>query len=200
MGIDAATVKELRGKTGAGILDCQKALKESGGDIEKAMDFLRVKGISSAEKKAGRATNEGLVSAYIHPGSKLGVLLEINCETDFVAKTDDFQELTRDLGMQIAATSPRYLNKEDVPPEVLDKEKDILLGQARTAGKPEAVLEKIVSGRIEKFYSEICLLEQPFVKDTNVQIKELISQKIAKLGENITVRRFTRFQLGEEWR
>lgn len=198
MGVDAATVKELRGKTGAGILDCQKALKETSGDVPLAMDLLRKKGMASAQKKAHRATHEGLVSAYIHPGSKLGVLLEINCETDFVAKTDDFQELTRDLGMQVAAASPRYIKREDVPSEVLDKEKEILLGQARNAGKPEAVLEKIVAGRIEKFYGENCLLEQPFVKDNTVRIKELLAQKIAKLGENITVRRFTRFQLGEE--
>ncbi|HEY5648281.1 MAG TPA: translation elongation factor Ts [Nitrospiria bacterium] len=198
MAVDTASVKDLREKTGAGILDCQKALKESGGDLEKAIEFLRKKGLASAQKKAGRATNEGLVVSYIHAGGKLGVLLEVNCETDFVAKTEDFQGLAQDLAMQVAAASPRFVRIEDVPEDVLNKEKDILAAQAREGGKPEAVLEKIVAGRLGKFYSEICLLEQPFVKDSSVLIKDLLSQKVAKLGENISIRRFTRFRLGEE--
>lgn len=198
MAVDTASVKDLRGKTGAGILACQQALKDSGGDIQKAIDLLRQRGLASAQKKAGRATNEGLVVPYIHAGGKLGVLLEVNCETDFVAKTEDFHELARNLAMQIAATTPQYVRIEDVPEKVLEKEKEILAAQAREAGKPEAVLEKIVAGRIKKFYSEICLLEQPFVKDGSVLIKDLVSQKVAKLGENITVRRFSRFRLGEE--
>lgn len=197
MAIDTALVKDLREKTGAGILDCQKALAQTGGDVNKAIDFLRQKGLATAQKKAGRTTNDGLITSYIHAGNKLGVLVEVNCETDFVAKTDDFQELTRDLAMHIAAAAPRYIKREDVPPAVLDKEKEIFLAQARESGKPAAVLDKIVAGRLEKFYAEVCLLEQPFVKDPGTVIKDLLSQKIAKLGENISVRRFTRFRLGE---
>ncbi len=198
MVIDATLVKDLREKTGAGILDCQKALTQTGGDITKAIDFLRQKGLATAEKKAGRTTNDGLIVSYIHAGNKLGVLLEINCETDFVAKTDDFQELARDLAMHIAAAGPLHIKREDIPAGVLDKEKEIFLAQARESGKPAAVLDKIVAGRLEKFYAEACLLEQPFVKDPGVTIKDLLSQKIAKLGENISIRRFTRFRLGEE--
>ncbi|HET6465789.1 MAG TPA: translation elongation factor Ts [Nitrospiria bacterium] len=197
MSIDATLVKDLREKTGAGILDCQKALTQSGGDIAKAIDFLRQKGLATAQKKSGRATNDGLIASYIHAGNKLGVLLEVNCETDFVAKTDDFQELARDLAMHIAAADPRYLKREEIPGTVLEKEKEIFLAQAKESGKPATVLEKIVAGRIEKFYAEVCLLEQPFVKDPSVTIKDLLGQKIAKLGENISVRRFTRFRLGE---
>ncbi|HTN43271.1 MAG TPA: translation elongation factor Ts [Nitrospiria bacterium] len=197
MPIDATLVKDLREKTGAGVLDCQKALTQSGGDIAKAIDFLRQKGLALAQKKAGRTTNDGLIVSYIHAGSKLGVLLEVNCETDFVAKTDDFQELGRDLAMHIAAADPRYLQREDVPPAVLEKEKEIFRAQAKESGKPEAVLDKIVAGRLEKFYAELCLLEQPFVKDPGITIKDLLGQRIAKLGENISVRRFTRFRLGE---
>lgn len=197
MPIDATLVKDLREKTGAGILDCQKALSQSGGDVAKAIDYLRQKGLAMAQKKAGRTTNDGLIASYIHAGSKLGVLLEVNCETDFVAKTDDFQELARDLAMHIAAADPRYLRREDVPPAVLEKEKEIFRAQAKETGKPDSVLDKIVAGRLEKYYTEVCLLEQPFVKDTNVAIKDLLGQKVAKLGENISVRRFTRFRLGE---
>lgn len=198
MAIDATLVKDLREKTGAGILDCQKALTQTGGDIAKAIDFLRQKGLATAQKKAGRTTNDGLIVSYIHAGNKLGVLLEVNCETDFVAKTDDFQDLARDLGMHIAAANPLHIKREDVPADVLDKEKEIILAQAKESGKPAAVLDKIVAGRLEKFYAEACLLEQPFVKDPGVTIKDLLSQKIAKLGENISIRRFTRFRLGEE--
>ena len=198
MAIDALTVKDLREKTGAGVLDCQKALTQAGGDIAKAIDLLRQKGLATAQKKAGRATHDGLIASYIHPGSKIGVLLEVNCETDFVAKTDDFQELARELAMHVAAASPQYIRREDVPAAVLDKEKEIFLAQARESGKPAAVLEKIVAGRLEKFYSEICLLEQPFIKDPGVTIKDLLGRKIAKVGENISVRRFARYRLGEE--
>jgi elongation factor Ts len=198
MAIDATLVKDLREKTGAGILDCQKALTQTGGDITKAIDFLRQKGLATAEKKAGRTTNDGLIVSYIHAGNKLGVLLEVNCETDFVAKTDEFQELARDLAMHIAAANPQHIKREDVSADVLDKEKEIFLAQAKESGKPAAVLDKIVAGRLEKFYAEACLLEQPFVKDPGITIKDMLSQKIAKLGENISVRRFTRFRLGEE--
>jgi len=197
MSIDATLVKDLREKTGAGILDCQKALTQSGGDMAKAIDFLRQKGLATAQKKSGRVTNDGLIASYIHAGNKLGVLLEVNCETDFVAKTDDFQDLARDLAMHIAAADPRYLKREEVPGTVLEKEKEIFLAQAKESGKPATVLEKIVAGRIEKFFAEVCLLEQPFVKDPSVTVKDLLGQKIAKLGENISVRRFTRFRLGE---
>lgn len=198
MAIDATLVKDLREKTGAGILDCQKALTQTGGDITKAIDFLRQKGLATADKKAGRTTNDGLIVSYIHAGNKLGVLLEVNCETDFVAKTDEFQELARDLAMHIAAVNPLHIKREDVSADVLDKEKEIFLAQAKESGKPAAVLDKIVAGRLEKFYAEACLLEQPFVKDPGITIKDMLSQKIAKLGENISVRRFTRFRLGEE--
>ena len=198
MTINAGLVKDLRGKTGAGILDCRKALTESGGDVAKAIDFLRQKGLATAQKKSGRTTNEGLIASYIHAGDRLGVLLEINCETDFVARTDDFQELARDLALQIAAANPQYVRREDVPADVLKKEEEILLAQAKESGKPPAVLEKIVAGRIEKFYAEACLLHQSFVKNPDTSIQDLITQKISKLGENISVRRFTRFQLGEE--
>jgi len=197
MSIDATLVKDLREKTGAGILDCQKALTQSGGDMAKAIDFLRQKGLATAQKKSGRATNDGLIVSYIHAGNKLGVLLEVNCETDFVAKTDDFQGLARDLAMHIAAADPRYLKREEIPGAVLEKEKEIFLAQAKESGKPMAVLDKIVAGRLEKFYAEVCLSEQPFVKDPSITIKDLLGQKIAKLGENISVRRFTRFRLGE---
>lgn len=198
MAVDATLVRDLREKTGAGILDCQKALTRTGGDITKAIDFLRQKGLATAEKKAGRTTNDGLVVSYIHAGNRLGVLLEVNCETDFVAKTDDFQELARDLAMHVAAANPRHIKREDVPADILDKEKEIFLAQAKESGKPTAILDKIVAGRLEKFYAETCLLEQPFVKDPGVTIKDLLGQKIAKLGENISIRRFTRFRLGEE--
>jgi len=197
MAVDATLVRDLRERTGAGILDCQKALVQASGDLNKAIDLLRQKGLATAQKKAGRMTNDGLIASYIHAGSKLGVLVEVNCETDFVAKTDDFQELARDLAMHIAAATPAYVKREDVPAEVVEKEKEIYLAQAKESGKPAPVLDKIVAGRVEKFYAETCLMEQPYVKDPAVVVKELLSQKIAKLGENISVRRFSRFRLGE---
>ena len=198
MSIDTGLVKDLREKTGAGVLDCRKALTESGGNVVKAMDLLHLKGLATARKKSGRSTHEGLIASYIHAGDKLGVLLEINCETDFVAKTDDFQELARDLALQVAAANPRYIRREDVPPAVLKKEEEILLAQARKDGKSPAILEKIVAGRIEKFVAETCLLHQPFIKNPDTTIQDLLTQKIAKLGENISIRRFARYQLGEE--
>jgi elongation factor Ts len=195
---DSTLVKELRQKTGAGILDCQKALVESGNDIEKAIEHLRQKGLAAAQKKASRETNEGLIASYIHPGSKIGVLLEVNCETDFVARNDEFQAFVKDLALQIAASSPSYIRREDVPATVLAKEQSIYRAQAKEMGKPEAAWAKIVEGKLEKFYQESCLLEQVFIKNPNITIKDLLSEKIAKIGENITVRRFTRYQLGQE--
>ncbi len=195
---DSALVKELRRKTGAGIMDCKQALVENGDDIGKAIDWLRQKGLAAASKKAGRVTNEGVIASYIHPGSKVGVLIEVNCETDFVARNDEFQALVRDLNLQIAAAKPAYVRREDVPKDVVDKEVDIYRGQAKEMGKPQAAWEKIATGKLEKFYQDNCLMEQPFIKDPNVKIADLFTQKIAKIGENITVRRFTRYQLGEE--
>lgn len=195
---NATLVKELREKTGAGILDCQKALVESGNDIEKAIEHLRQKGLAAAQKKAGRETNEGLISAYIHPGSRIGVLLEVNCETDFVARNEEFQAFVKDLALQIAAASPRYVKREDIPAEVIEKEKAIYRAQCKEMGKPEPAWDKIVQGKIEKFYEESCLLDQAFIKDPTVTIKDMLAQKIAKIGENISLRRFTRYQLGHE--
>jgi len=195
---DSTLVKELRQKTGAGIMDCKQALVENGDDIGKAIDWLRQKGLAAAGKKAGRVTNEGVIASYIHPGSKVGVLIEVNCETDFVARNDEFQALVRDLNLQIAAAKPAYVRREDVPKDVIDKEVEIYRGQAKEMGKPQASWEKIATGKLEKFYQDNCLMEQPFIKDPNVKIADLFTQKIAKIGENITVRRFTRYQLGEE--
>ncbi|SFG50087.1 elongation factor Ts [Desulfotomaculum arcticum] len=195
--ITAAMVKDLREKTGAGMMDCKKALVATGGDMDKAVDFLREKGLSAAAKKSGRITAEGLVESYIHAGGKIGVLLEVNCETDFVAKTDEFKTLVRDIAMQIAAARPEYVNKEEVPEPVVAKEKEILAAQAANEGKPEKIIQKMVEGRIEKFYKEICLLEQPFIKDSDKTVKQLITEKIATIGENISVRRFVRYELGE---
>ncbi len=191
-------VKELRGKTGAGILDCQNALKETDSDIEKAIDLLRQRGLAAAQKKAGRETREGVVSSYIHAGSKIGVLVEVNCETDFVARNEEFQELVKDVALQIAAANPSYVKREQVAAEQVEREKAIYLAQAKELGKPAAAIEKIVKGKLEKFYQENCLLEQSFIKDPNVTITEILTQKIAKLGENITIARFTRYQLGQE--
>lgn len=191
-------VKELRGKTGAGILDCQNALKETDSDIEKAIDLLRQRGLAAAQKKAGRETKEGVVSSYIHAGSKIGVLVEVNCETDFVARNEEFQELVKDVALQIAAANPSYVKREQVPPEQVEREKAIYLAQAKELGKPAAAIEKIVQGKLEKFYQENCLLEQSFIKDPNVTITEILTQKIAKLGENMTIARFTRYQLGQD--
>ncbi|TAJ07115.1 MAG: translation elongation factor Ts [Nitrospirae bacterium] len=195
---NATLVKELREKTGAGILDCQKALVESGDDIEKAIEHLRQKGLAAAQKKAGRETNEGIISSYIHPGSRIGVLVEVNCETDFVARNDEFQSFVRDLALQIAASNPSFVKREDIPASVVEKEKQIYLAQAKEMGKPEPAWAKIVDGKLEKFYQESCLLEQAFIKDPTVTIKDLLAQKIAKIGENMAIRRFTRYQLGHE--
>ena len=194
--IDAKLVKELREKSGAPMGDCLKALQETNGNIEEAFVVLRKRGMASAQKKASRSTNEGSVYPYIHPGGKLGVLVEINCESDFVARTEDFQDLLKDIAMHIAASDPRYVRLEDVTPEDLAREKDIYRSQAAATGKPPAVIEKIVDGKMAKFYEEVCLLEQPFIKDQAITIKELIGQKVGKLGENITVRRFARFKVG----
>ena len=194
--IDAKLVKELREKSGAPMGDCLKALQESNGDIEAGFVVLRKRGMASAQKKASRTTNEGAVGTYIHAGGKIGVLVEVNCESDFVARTDDFQNLLRDIAMHIAATDPRYVRSEDVKPEDLDREKEIYRAQAAATGKPAPVIEKIVEGKMAKFYEEVCLIEQPFIKEQSVTIKELIAQKVAKLGENITVRRFARFKVG----
>jgi elongation factor Ts len=194
--ISAKQVKELRDKSGAPMGDCLKALQESKGNIEDAFVVLRKRGMASAQKKAARTTKEGAVGTYIHAGSKLGVLVEINCESDFVARTEDFQELLKDIAMHIAASDPRYVRREDVTAADLEREKEIYRAQAAATGKPAAVLEKIVEGKMSKFYEEVCLLEQPFVKDQAISIKELIGQKVGKLGENITVRRFARFKVG----
>ena len=194
--ITAALVKELRERTGAGMMDCKKALSATDGDLEKAIDFLREKGLAAA-KKAGRVAAEGLVEAYIHGGGRIGVLVEVNCETDFVAKTDAFKELVKDIAMHIAATNPSYLKREEVPTAELEHEQAVLAEQARNEGKPEKIIEKMVAGRIEKYYKEVCLMEQPFVKDPDKTISDLITESIAKIGENISIRRFTRYQLGE---
>jgi len=195
---NSTLVKELREKTGAGVLDCQKALVESGNDIEKAIEHLRQKGLAAAQKKAGRETNEGTIAAYIHPGCRIGVLVEVNCETDFVARNDEFQAFVKDIALQIAASSPSFIRRQDIPAQLLEKETSIYLAQAKEMGKPEPAWPKIVQGKLEKFYQESCLLEQVFIKDPTVTITDYVAQKIAKLGENITVRRFTRYQLGQE--
>lgn len=195
--ITAALVKELRERTGAGMMDCKKALSATDGDLEKAIDFLREKGLAAAAKKAGRVAAEGLVEAYIHGGGRIGVLVEVNCETDFVAKTDAFKELVKDIAMHIAATNPSYLKREEVPTAELEHEQAVLAEQARNEGKPEKIIEKMVVGRIEKYYKEVCLMEQPFVKDPDKTISDLITESIAKIGENISIRRFSRYQLGE---
>lgn len=194
----SALVKELRGKTGAGILDCQKALEESGNDIEKAIDHLRQKGLAAAQRKAGRETKEGIVSAYIHSGSRIGVLVEVNCETDFVARNEEFQSFVKEIALQIAASNPSFIRREDIPAELIEREKTIYLAQAKDMGKPEPAWGKIVQGKLEKFYEDRCLMEQAFIKDTTVTIQELLTQKIAKLGENMSIHRFTRYELGQE--
>lgn len=197
MSISAGLVKELRERTGAGMMDCKKALSETDGDIEKAAVYLREKGLAAAAKKAGRIAAEGVVESYIHGVGKIGVLVEVNCETDFVAKTDEFRGLVRDIAMQVAAAKPEFVRREEVPSEELEKEKDILRAQALNEGKPAKIVDKMVEGRIEKYYKEMCLLEQPFIKDTNMTVQQLITEKIAKIGENINIRRFARFELGE---
>ena len=195
MEITAAMVKELRSLSGAGIMECKSALKETKGDVEDAITFLRKKGLAKADKKSDRNTSEGKVGTYIHQGGKIGVMLQLNCETDFVANTPDFQELVRDVAMHIAAAKPRFAARVEVTEEVLVKEREIFVHQAKESGKPENIIDKIVTGKMEKFYAENCVLEQPFVKDTNVTIGELIKQKIALLGENINLSQFARFEI-----
>ncbi len=195
--ISASQVKELRDKSGAPMMDCKKALTDAKGDIEAAVVLLRKRGASVAERKAGRATSEGSVASYIHAGGKIGVLVEVNCESDFVARTDDFKELVHDIAMHIAATDPKFVRKEDVTAESFEREKDIYRTQAAATGKPAQVVEKIVEGKMGKFYEEVCLYEQPFIKDQTVTISQLIATKIGKLGENIAVRRFARFKVGD---
>src|SRR5882757_8386361 len=195
--ISAAQVKELRERSGAPMMDCKNALSEAKGDIEGALIWLRKKGIATAAKKATRATSEGSVASYIHAGGKIGVLVEVNCESDFVARTDDFKGLAHDIAMHIAATDPRFIRKEDVTPEAFEKEKDIYRAQAAQTGKPAPVIEKIVEGKMGKFYEEVCLYEQPFIKDQTMTVAQLIATVIGKLGENISVRRFARFKVGD---
>jgi elongation factor Ts len=195
--ISATMVRDLREKTGAGMMDCKKALSETGGDFEKAVDYLRQKGLATAAKRAGRVASEGRIGSYIHAGGKIGVMVEVNCETDFVAKTDDFQAFAKDVAMQIAASNPLYVRREDVLPETLEREREIYRIQAREAGKPEKIIDKIVEGKLEKFYGEVCLMEQPFVKDTDIKVQDLLNGLIGKLGEKIEIRRFARFQVGE---
>ena len=198
MEITSKMVKELREMTNAGMMDCKKALKESNGDVEAAVKFLREKGLSSAAKRAHKAANEGQIFSYIHSNNKLGVIVELNCETDFVAKTDDFQALGRNLAMQVAAAAPQWVKREDIPEDVLKQEMEIFRNQAIKSGKPEKVLDKIVEDKKKKFYSEVALLEQAFIKDDKVKVEELLKETIGKLGENMIIKRFARFQLGEE--
>lgn len=196
MAISAQLIKELREKTGAGMMDCKKVLVETDGDIDKAIDLLREKGLASAEKKASRIASEGLVASYIHSG-RIGVLVEVNSETDFVAKTDEFKEFVKDIAMQVAASNPEYLCEEDVPQEAIDKEKEVLIQQAINEGKPQNIAEKMVEGRMHKFYERVCLLDQPFIKDPSMTVNDLLKNKIAKIGENIKIRRFVRYEVGE---
>ena len=198
MSISADLVKKLREKTGAGMMDCKKALEKAGGDMDEAIDHLREQGMARATKKASRTAKEGIIYSYIHPGDKLGVLLEVNCETDFVARTEDFKLLSKDIAMQIAATNPLVVTRSDLKPEILEKEKEIYRTQAKNEGKPERIIERIVEGKLEKYFQEVCLLEQPFVKDQDRSVKDRIDETIAKLGENIAVKKFVRFRLGEE--
>ena len=197
MAVTAAMVKELREMTGAGMMDCKKALGATDGDMDKAVEFLREKGLAGAAKKAGRIAAEGIVDSYIHMGGKIGVLVEVNCETDFVAKTDQFKALVRDVAMHIAAANPTYVRAEEVDPVEIEKEREILRQKAINDGKPEKIVDKIVDGQIAKYIKEICLLEQPFVKDTDKTVQEMVTEKIATIGENISVRRFVRFEMGE---
>ncbi|ATW24542.1 translation elongation factor Ts [Candidatus Formimonas warabiya] len=195
--ITAEMVKELRERTGAGMMDCKKALTEANGEMEKAVEILREKGLAAAAKKAGRIAAEGLVEAYIHGGGRIGVLVEVNCETDFVAKTDEFRQLCRDIAMQVAASKPEFVSRDEISQAVIEKEKEILRAQALNEGKPEKVVDKMVEGRIDKYYKEVCLLEQPFIKDPDKTVQELLTEKVAKIGENISVRRFVRYQVAE---
>ena len=197
MAITAAQVKELREATGVGMMECKKALTETNGDMEKAMEWLRKKGIASAEKKSGRVAAEGVVEAYIHMGGKIGVMVEVNCETDFVAKTPEFKAFVRDIAMHIAAANPAYLNRDEVPAEDLDKEREILRAQALNEGKPEKIVDRMVEGRVEKYYKDNCLVDQPFVKDPNMTIAQYVTQRVQMTGENIKIRRFVRYEMGE---
>ena len=197
MMVTVAMVKELRERTGAGMLDCKKALEKTGGDIEKAIDLLREKGLAAAAKKAGRITAEGMVGSYIHMGGRIGVLIEVNCETDFVAKTEGFKDFVKNMAMQVAASKPLYVSRDEVPGDVLEKEKQILRQQAINEGKPENIVDKIVEGRIEKFFKETCLLEQPYIRDPEVSVQQVLTETIAKIGENISIRRFARYEMGE---
>ncbi|MDO9585911.1 MAG: translation elongation factor Ts [Syntrophales bacterium] len=198
MNITSAMVKQLRDKTGAGMMDCKEALTASGGDFEKAVDYLRKKGMSAATKRSSKAAKEGAVASYIHMGGKIGVMVELNCETDFVAKTADFQSLAKDLAMHVAATNPLYLKPEEIPADALEREKDIYRSQAATEGKPEKIREKIIEGKLNKYYEDVCLLNQKFVKNMDITVGTLVSNMMAKTGENIVLRRFARFQLGED--
>ena len=195
--ITAAAVRELRGRTGIGMMECKKALVETDGDMDKAVEYLRKRGMAAVEKRAGREANEGVVMSYIHPGSRRGVLVEINCETDFVARTDDFQTFVRDVAMHIAAEGPVAVSREDLEPAVIEKEKEIYLEQARNEGKPAHIAEKVVTGRLDKYFQEVCLMEQAFVKDPDKTIQDLFTELTAKIGEKITIRRFSCFRLGE---
>lgn len=197
MEITAAMVKELRQRTGAGMMDCKNALVQCAGDLEKAIDELRAKGLARAAKKAGRVASEGVVTAYIHGGGRIGVLVEVNCETDFVAKTPEYKQLAYDMAMQIAASNPTYIKRDDIPEAVVERERQVLRAQALEEGKPERIIDKMIEGRIEKFFKENCLLEQPFIKDPDKTVEQLIHENIARIGENINVRRFARYELGE---
>ncbi|HSE83041.1 MAG TPA: translation elongation factor Ts [Thermodesulfobacteriota bacterium] len=195
--VTAQMVKELRDRTGAPFLDCKKALEEVGGDFDKAADILRIKGLTKAAKKVGRETPEGVITSYVHAGGKIGVMVEVNCETDFVARNEEFQKFAKEVAMQIAAANPGYISREDVPESVLAKEKELMRAQVIESGRPENIADKIVQGKIEKFYEETCLLEQAYIRDPKIRIRDLVSSLIAKLGENVVVRRFIRYQLGE---
>lgn len=197
MEVSAKLVKELRERTGSGMMDCKKALVETDGDLEKAVDYLREKGLAAAAKRAGRAVSEGVIESYIHGAGRIGVLVEVNCETDFVAKTDEFRAFARDMAMQVAASRPEFVGRDDVPAEMLDKERRILRAQALNEGKPEKFVDKMVEGRLEKFFRENCLLEQPFIKNPDVSVQDVLKETIARMGENIVINRFARFQLGE---
>lgn len=198
MGITSALVKELRDKTGCGMMDCKRALEESGADVAAAVALLRKKGLADLAKRSGRSANEGIVDAYIHPGGRIAVMVEINCETDFVARNDDFQQFAHDVAMQIAATGPQYVSREDVPQDVIDSEREIYRARALDEGKPEGILDKIADGRLDKFFQSVCLMEQDFVKDSDITVQDHLGALVGKIGENVAVRRFVRYQLGEE--
>ncbi len=197
MEINAELVKKLREKTGVGLMDCKEALKKSNGDMEKAIEYLREKGLAKLQKRTGRTASEGVVTSYIHTGGKIGVLVEVNCETDFAANSKDFQDFAKDIAMQIAAANPFYVKRDDVPEDVKEKEKNIYKRQAIDSGKPEKIVDRIAEGKMEKFYQEVCLMEQPFIKNPDITIKQLLEELVVKIGENIIIRRFVRFQLGE---